>query len=174
MPHLGAAYNFARWLVRHPQDAEDMVQEAYLKAYKSFDNFQGGEPLAWLLAILRNTCFTWLRRQKSRGKIIDFHDAVQRNELKYLGTSINDPTPAPDADLLASADKKRVQEAINELPEAYRMVVVLREFEDLKYAQISEILGVPIGTVMSRLSRARALMKISLTDVATGDKKNEL
>ena len=165
MPHLGAAYNFARWLVRHPQDAEDMVQEAYLKAYKSFDSFKGDEPLAWLLAILRNTCLTWLKRQNKPGIVIDLTDAIERNELKHLEPGMQNAPPLPDAGLLAEAEAKRVRKALSELAEPYRVVIILREFEDLKYAQIAEILSLPVGTVMSRLSRARAQMKVLLGDV---------
>ena len=166
MPHLGAAYNFARWLVRHPHDAEDMVQEAYLKAYRSFDSFKGDAPLAWLLAILRNSCLTWLKRQQKQGIVIDFNDAIERNELKHMAAGHMEAPALPDAGLLAAAEQKRVREALSELAEPYRVVVILREFEDLKYAEIAEILGVPVGTVMSRLSRARGLLRTRLGDAS--------
>ena len=172
IPHLGAAYNFARWLMRHPQDAEDMVQEAYLKAYRSFDKYKGGDPMAWLFTILRNTCLTWLTRQKRQGKVIDFNDAAQRHAPEHTDYGLS--APAPDSELIAEADKRVVHQALNELPEPYRIVLVLREFQDLRYAQIARILDVPVGTVMSRLSRARSQLKKQLIDSADEGLKNEL
>ena len=175
MPHLVAAYNLARWLVRHPQDAEDMVQEAYLKAYRSFGGYRGGDPAAWLLAIVRNTCLTWLKRQSGQHKIIDFNEAlIHRSDLAdVLSREARSPIE-PDAALLAEADRAMVQDALHRLPEHYRVVLVLREFEELSYRQIADVVGAPVGTVMSRLSRARLKLKELLLKDEDGGRQNEL
>jgi len=174
MPHLDAAYNFARWFMRHPQDAEDMVQEAYLKAYRSFNLFKGGNVKAWLFTILRNTCLTLLARQNKSRKVIDFNDAAQRHGLDHPGPEVKTLMRAADMEFSAEADKNRIHQALLDLPEHYRIVLVLREFEDLGYRQIAEILDVPVGTVMSRLSRARSLLKSQLIAAECEGLKNEL
>lgn len=144
MPHLGAGYNLARWLVRSPQDAEDIVQESYLRAFRAFERYRGGDPRAWLLSIVRNTSYSWLRR---RGELVegsldpaDFADDVA------LG---------PEARLISQSDGLVLRHALDRLPVEYREVMVLRELEGLSYREIAEITGAPLGTVMSRLSRAR-------------------
>jgi RNA polymerase sigma-70 factor (ECF subfamily) len=174
MPHLNAAYNLACWLVRHPQDAEDMVQETYLKAYKAFDGFKGEKPLPWLLAILRNTCLTWLVRKSRHGKILDFDEALRDRALEHITDWTQDAPLEPDAVWLRDEEQNRVREALEELPELLRTIIVLREFEDLRYVQIAEILGVPVGTVMSRLSRARSHLKARLDKDSDKGQRNEL
>src|SRR5690349_19421368 len=146
LPHLRAAYNLARWLTRNDHDAEDVVQEAYLRAFRFFSGFRGGDSRAWLLAIVRNVYFTWARRNGSQELA-----AVADDEIE----SIESPSLNPEASLLQTADRQRLRQAVEDLPAEYREVIVLRELEELSYKEISEIAGVPLGTVMSRLARAR-------------------
>ncbi len=144
IPHLNAAYNLARWLMRNDHDAEDLVQEAYLRAFRSFDTFQGQDGRAWLLAVVRNTCFTWL---KKGGQPTEEFDEQMHSEA---GES-------PDAEsiLLNQAALGSLQDCLEALPLEFREVIVLRELEELSYKEISGIARVPVGTVMSRLARAR-------------------
>ena len=146
LPHLRAAYNLARWLTRNDHDAEDVVQEAYLRAFRFFSGFRGGDSRAWLLAIVRNVYFTWARRNDSQESATVADDAVE---------SIESPSLSPEARLLQTADRERLRQALEDLPPEYREVIVLRELEELSYKEIAEIAGVPLGTVMSRLARAR-------------------
>jgi RNA polymerase sigma factor (sigma-70 family) len=146
MPHLDAAYNLARWLTRHEQNAEDVVQEAYLRAYQYFDRFQGEAGRPWLLRIVRNTCYTWLNQNKPH------HAAMSLDvEGPELATDFADP----QAGLLADVHRKVVEEALAELSTDLREVVVLRELEQLSYKEIAVVIDVPLGTVMSRLARGR-------------------
>ena len=153
--HLDAAYNFARWLARDERNAEDVAQEACLRAFKSLDTFHGGNGRAWLLAIVRNTYYTWLKKTRSERASVSFDeegmDAAQLAELE---------SAAPPVDLgLEQRDARRlVNAALEQLPEEFREVVVLRELEDLSYKEIAAIAGIPLGTVMSRLARARKLL----------------
>lgn len=145
LPHLGAAYNLARWLTRNATDAEDVVQEAYLRAYRHFAGFHGGDGRPWVLAIVRNTCYTWMQNNRSPELAIPL-DELQEIESKDLN---------PEILLLKSADTQMVRQALENLPVAFREVLVLREFEGLSYKQIADVAEIPVGTVMSRLARAR-------------------
>ena len=157
-PHLDAAYNFARRLLRSGADAEDAVQEALLRAFKYLDGFHGDNPKAWLLSIVRNACYDWIKRQPRMESMSEDEqgllDPAHERALAQAGHGF----PAPDARLVESADRQRVQAALDALPRAYREILVLREIEGLSYREIGEIAAIPIGTVMSRLSRARDLM----------------
>jgi RNA polymerase sigma-70 factor (ECF subfamily) len=146
LPHLPAAYNLARWLTRNQHDAEDVVQEAYLRAFRFFGGYRGGDTRAWLLAIVRNAYYTWAQRSHSRELATVDDDAIE---------SIESPSLGPEARLLQTADRQRLRKALEQLPLEYREVIVLRELEELSYKEIAEIAGVPLGTVMSRLARAR-------------------
>ena len=146
LPHLGAAYNLARWLTRDDHDAQDIVQEAYLRALKFFGGFHGTDGRAWLLAIVRNTCYTWLERNRAHKGDTAFDEEPHGAAPAAL---------QPDAPLLRSEDAQLLRQALEELPTEFREVIVLRELEDLSYRQIAEVAGIPIGTVMSRLARAR-------------------
>jgi RNA polymerase sigma-70 factor (ECF subfamily) len=144
LPHLGAAYNLARWLVRNPQDAEDLVQSAVLRAYEAIGGFRGGDARAWLLAIVRNACYTWLRRGSPEAAVFDEDIHTQGGE------ALN-----PERLALQKADVARLHAALEKLPVEFREVLVLRELEGFSYKEIGGIAGIPIGTVMSRLARAR-------------------
>ncbi len=150
LPHLGAAYNLARWLTRNEHDAEDLVQEAYLRALRFFEGFRGGDSRAWLLTIVRNTCYTWLGQQ---GK----HEAAEFDEEIHSPASSD-----PETLLLEGVDHRAVRGALEELPAEFREVIVLRELEGLSYKEIADVAGLPVGTVMSRLARARQRLAQSL------------
>jgi RNA polymerase sigma-70 factor, ECF subfamily len=159
LPHLDAAYNLARWLLRGGEDAEDVAQEAFLRALKYFDGFRGQNAKAWLLSIVRNTCYSWIKdRMKTESMTEDEEghlDPEHESALEAAGHGL----AAPDARLIEDADRRLLNEGLQALPTDYREVLVLRELEQLSYKEISEVVGIPIGTVMSRLSRARALLR---------------
>ena len=145
LPHLDAAYNLARWLMRNDEDAEDVVQESFMRAFRFFGSFRGGNARAWLLRIVRNTSYTWLEQdRKMEG--VEFDD-------ESFGPDAN--TLNPEETLLRSDRGKILREALNKLATDYREVLILREIEGMSYKEISEVTGAPVGTVMSRLSRAR-------------------
>jgi RNA polymerase sigma-70 factor, ECF subfamily len=159
MPHLDAAYNLARWLTHNDHDAQDVVQEALLRAMRYIDGLRGDGARAWLLQIVRHTCYSWLKENRPVEKVVldDFDDAWH---------DISAPSAdEPPAIAMRKADKAQINAAIARLPVPYREVLVLRELEDLSYADIARIAEIPVGTVMSRLSRARALMRSALTPV---------
>jgi RNA polymerase sigma-70 factor, ECF subfamily len=146
LSHLDSAYNLARWLVRNSADAEDVVQEAYLRAFKYSGGFRGGDARAWLLTIVRNTSYRWLRKARS------YEPVTQFDENEHTCGS---ETSNPEVLLLQKADKQLLEKALNELPVRFREILVLRELEGLAYKEIAEVMGMPMGTVMSTLSRAR-------------------
>jgi RNA polymerase sigma-70 factor (ECF subfamily) len=154
LPHLDAAYNLARWLTRNDHDAQDVVQESYLRALKFFGGFRGGNGRAWLLTIVRHTCYVWLRQNRRYEPISDFDE-----ELRDLESGALDP----EALLLRTAGNQVLRQALEELPVEFREVVILRELEGLSYKEIADIADLPIGTVMSRLARARQRLQLSLT-----------
>jgi len=154
LPYLDAAYNLARYLVRDPHDAEDAVQEAFLRATRHFDGFRGVDGRAWLLSIVRNACFTLLRRRRSGSEVVEFEEEMH---------SVEDGASGPEADLARTIAAEQVQEGLARLPVEFREVLVLREMEGLSYKEIAQVAGVPIGTVMSRLARARRQLSAALT-----------
>jgi RNA polymerase sigma-70 factor, ECF subfamily len=146
LPHLNAAHNLARWLTGNQDDAQDVVQEAYLRAFKFFDGYNGGDGKLWLLTIVRNTFLTWHRREKQRMATEPFDE----------WTHVAGVQPADQESVLVrDGDAAILQKCIEILPTEFREVLVMRELEELSYRAIADAVGVPIGTVMSRLSRAR-------------------
>jgi RNA polymerase sigma factor (sigma-70 family) len=155
LPLMNDAYNLARWLMRNQDDAEETVQESYLRAYRFFASFQGTNFRAWLLRIVRNTCYTALGARRVREKEVPLEDEA---------IEIEDHAPLPPVSLARKATVEAVREAIATLPVEFREAVVLRELEGLSYKEISEVTEVPIGTVMSRLARARHQLYLILAD----------
>jgi len=163
MPHLDAAYNLARWLSGNDHDAQDVAQEASLRAFRFFGNFRGENARAWLLAIVRNTFYTWLRKNRPPEKTVDIDDET---------LELEDISANPEAVNPQFADADAVRRAIADLPVEFREIVVLRELEGFSYKEIAELAEVPIGTVMSRLARARKLLQKRLAaDFNPGDQR---
>ena len=156
LPHLGAAYNLARWLTRNEQDAEDVVQEAYLRAFRFFAGFRGGEARAWLMKIVRNSCYTWLHANRP------LQDATEFDENLFHPDS---RAPNPEEIALQNDSGTLVRKALEKLAPNHREVLVLRELEGMSYKEIADITGMPAGTVMSSLSRARDRLRQVLTDL---------
>jgi RNA polymerase sigma-70 factor, ECF subfamily len=151
LPYLDAAYNLARWIIRHDQDAQDVVQDAYIRALKGFHLFRCGNSRGWLLTIVRNTAYTFLnRRAAEEEKLIRYEEEKPANII-----SIDNP----DNKLLAEGRKEYLQGALERLPLEFREVIILYELEGLSYKELASTLGIPVGTVMSRLSRARRRLR---------------
>ena len=153
LPHLRAAYNLARWLTRSDQDAEDVVQEAYLRAVRFFGGFRGGDAKAWLLTIVRNASHSAWARGRGPAATVPFDDDVPE---------VEDAAPGPEDLLLQKASREEVRQALEALSVELREVIVLRELEGLSYKEMAEVIQLPIGTVMSRLARARVKLRREL------------
>ncbi len=160
MPHLDAAYNLARWLMRNQQDAQDVAQEAYLRAFRFFPGFRGGDARAWLMKIVRNTCYSWLQSNRPLQEAAEFDENFFPPDSR---------TPNPEEVALQSDSDSLVREALEKLPPNFREVLVLRELEGMSYREIAEITGMPAGTVMSSLSRARGRLREVLTVLMNRD-----
>jgi RNA polymerase sigma-70 factor (ECF subfamily) len=156
LPHLDAAYNFARWLTRNDQDAQDVTQEAFLRAFRFFPGFRGGDPRPWIMKIVRNTCYSWLHENRR------LQDATEFDENLILPDS---PAPNPEEVVLRIDNGSLVQKALEKLPTNFREVLILRELEGMSYKEIATITGMAPGTVMSSLSRARGRLRHALTDL---------
>jgi RNA polymerase sigma-70 factor (ECF subfamily) len=146
LPHLDAAYTLARWLVRNDADADDIVQEAYLRAFRYGEGFRGGDPRAWLLRIVRNTAYQWIHASRAHQPLAEFDELVHTSEAGSAN---------PETLMMQNADSEIVERALSALPVRFREVLVLRELQGLTYKEIAEVVSMPIGTVMSSLSRAR-------------------
>jgi len=155
LPHMSAAYNLARWLTGSHQDAQDVVQEAYLRAVRFFGGFRGGNSKAWILTIVRNAGYSWLQRSQAQGLATPFDAEIH---------DVEDRSQGPEMELLQSATRQDLLEALESLPVEFREALVLRELEGLSYKEIAEVSGLPIGTVMSRLTRARQRLRRFLID----------
>lgn len=151
LPHLNSASNLARWLLRNRADSEDAVQEALLRAYRFFDRFHGGDARAWLLRIVRNTCYTWLEKNRPVELMTEFNEEVHQL-----------PSASPEMLAMQADDRQQLMRALESLPARAREVLVLREWEGCSYKEIGEITGTPIGTVMSTLARARERLQRTL------------
>jgi RNA polymerase sigma-70 factor (ECF subfamily) len=155
LPHLDSAANLARWLLHNRADSDDVVQEAMLRAYRFFDRFRGGNARAWLLQIVRNTCYTWLEKNRPSELMTEFDEEVHQR-----------PAASPETLATQADERQQLMVALESLSRRSREVLVLRELEGCSYKEIGEIIGIPIGTVMSTLSRARARLQRTLTGAA--------
>jgi len=158
LPHLDAAYNLARFLMRNGADAEDIVQEASVRAFRFFESFRGGNSRAWFLSIVRNTAFTALKRDRMDEETVEFDEELHGGQIPPLDAGIA---------LDRAQDRQTVRTAIEQLPPEFREAITLRELEEMSYKEIADVAGVPIGTVMSRLARARQQLQFLLTKTAT-------
>jgi RNA polymerase sigma-70 factor (ECF subfamily) len=163
LPHLDAAFNLSRWLLRSRTDAEDVAQEALLRAFRFFRGFHGGDARAWLLQIVRNTCYTWLEKNRPVELMTEFdeelHPQVSNN---------------PESLAIAGDNRDRLHRALETLPPRFREVLVLRELEGCSYKEIATITAIPIGTVMSALARARQRLQRTMTQPASQEASREL
>ena len=168
--HLDAAYNLARWLMRNETEAEDVVQDSYLRAIRHFGAFRGGDGRAWLLTIVRNGCYDRMRQKGASGRSTDFDEAIHSGGQR---------SPNPETALLQAERSELVRKSLEELPPEYREVLVLRELEQLSYREIANITGIPMGTVMSRLNRGRQRLQQTLLDygergaIAAGPRRSQ-
>lgn len=157
MPHLADALSLARWLTGNATDAEDVVQDACMKAHANIASYAGGNARAWLLTIVRNSCYTWLSRNRP-GSIVSVGDLGDLDEVSAAHAVDLTESESPEASLIAKADVAALEAAIAALPQPFRETLVLRDVNGLAYRDIAAMLGVPMGTVMSRLARARGLL----------------
>ena len=162
LPHLDAAYNLARWLTRNEDDAQDLAQEASLRALKFFDGFHGQDGRAWLLTIVRNTYYTWLKKNRDRKRDESFDEEFHGLEGDGSTLAGSMPQSNPELLMMQQASQQVINKALERLPVDSREIIVLRELEDLSYKEIADIVEVPMGTVMSRLARARKLLREQL------------
>ena len=160
LPHLDAAYNLARWLTRNDQDAQDIVQEAYLRAFRFFPGFRGGDARAWLMKIVRNTSYTWLHANRPLQDATEFDENLFPPDSRALN---------PEEVVLQNDSSTLVRKALERLAPNYREVLILRELEGMSYKEIADITDMPIGTVMSSLSRARGRLRQVLTTLMNRD-----
>ena len=161
LPHFDAAYNLARFLMRNDQDAEDIVQEAALRAFRFFEGFRGENSRAWFLSIVRNTAFTTLKRNRMDEEKVEFDEELHGGQVPPLEAGIA---------LDRAHDRQTVRAAIEQLPAEFREAITLRELEGMSYKEMADIAGVPIGTIMSRLARARRQLQLLLTKPQTDTK----
>jgi RNA polymerase sigma factor (sigma-70 family) len=164
LPHLDAAYRFARWLSRSPSDADDLVQEAVLRAFRGFDALRGSDVKAWLLTIVKNCHLTALKQQQRRG----FVPLPEEHDVRD-GEAMIATTPDPENTSVRRDERRTLDRLMSALPEEHREVLVLREIEEMDYREIATVTNVPIGTVMSRLARARAALKAVWLKEAEGE-----
>lgn len=163
LPYLDDAMNLACWLCGNRTDAEDIVQEAYLRAFRYFDRFDGGAARPWLLAIVRNAGFTWLQRNRSKQLVfVDDQRLTAESDAKLQDNA----PPSPELDLQRRQSAAAIDRAVAALPPEFREVILLREIQGMSYKEIATVIDTPIGTVMSRLARARKLLQGSLKELA--------
>ena len=161
LPHLDGAYNLARYLTRDPVLSDDIVQDAMVRAFRSFGQFHGGSPRAWLFAIVRNCCRS-AQAGRAGSLSLVIHESSLSKDDALLMERQPDLSPSPEDEVIQRTEADRLRQAIESMPEPFREAVVLRELEDLSYAEIAEVTAVPVGTVMSRLSRGRSMLAAAL------------
>ena len=158
LPHMDGAYSFARYLTRDVTAAEDIVQEAFLRAFRAFPTWRGGAPKAWLFAIVRNCFLTWAGHRAGAARAVIDEGSLSEAQSLALANVADDAQDTPEAALLRRREIETVRAVIENLPEPFRETLVLREMEDMSYKEIALLTGAPIGTVMSRLARARQML----------------
>jgi RNA polymerase sigma-70 factor (ECF subfamily) len=163
LPHVDAAFNLARWLLRSREDAEDVAQEALLRACRFFRGFHGGDARAWLLQIVRNTCYSWLEKNRPRELMVEFDEELHLQ-----------PVATPESIAIAEEGRERLTRALETVPPRFREVIVLRELEGCSYKEIAAISSIPIGTVMSSLSRARRQLQSLLASSSHKEATHEV
>ncbi len=175
LPHMAAAYNLAYWLTRSRPDADDIVQDAYVRAFRAFAAFKGDDIRPWLLTIVRNVAYRWLSvRQRSRN-VISMHEAVAaRDDEPGSWEAIAADEPSAETLLIRGEEHGLLLEALAALAPAFREILVLREIEELSYGEIATIIGSPVGTVMSRLSRARTELRARIKAMSDKDDRNAM
>jgi RNA polymerase sigma-70 factor (ECF subfamily) len=164
LPHLDAAYRFARWLCRSSGDADDIVQEAFLRAFRAFDSLRGGDAKAWLLTIVRNCHATAIQQQQRRVTV-----PLPEDHEEPLRSATLETSPDPESVSAAEDERRTLDRLMAALPVEHREVLVLRELEDMSYREIAAVTQMPIGTVMSRLARARAALRGKWLEQAAGE-----
>jgi RNA polymerase sigma-70 factor (ECF subfamily) len=174
LPHLDAAFNLAFWLVRSEPDAQDIVQESYMRAFRAFQGFAGTDAKPWLLAIVRNAAYRWLSNRRRSANVISLDEAFGGPGEEPAEAQIASEDPTPEALLIGEVDRRLVRSALAELPPIFREVIVLREIEGFAYREISLVTGAPIGTVMSRLSRGRRELRMTLSRLMDKDESDAL
>lgn len=173
LPQLGAAFNLAYWIIKDRSAAEDVVQDAYLRAFKSFGAFEGEDIRPWLLTIVRHVAYRAVETRKRSGNVVPLEDALRPRDGE-LARAFVSQEPSAEAVLIASGERQLISDCLAELPLGFRDVVVLREIEGCSYKEIAAILGVPVGTVMSRLARGREELRKALTRRSSEDESNAM
>ena len=159
LPHLDAAHNLARWLLKSSDEAQDVTQEAFLRALKYFDSFRGENARAWVLKIVRNSCYSWIKNRPKLESMTEDDEGNLNPEHECALEAAGHGLPGPDARIIEQTDRQLLNDCLRALPAPYREILILREIEQLSYRDISEVTAIPMGTVMSRLSRARTLLR---------------
>src|SRR6185295_7464539 len=172
-PHLPAAFNLAYWIMRSREEAEDVVQDAYMRAFRAFSGFRGAAAKPWLLAIVRNVTYRALQNRKRTANVIFFSEDLKHRDKEVLSEAVS-AEPSAESMLVAAEEKARLLAALAALSLDYREVIVLRELEGLTYNEIAEAIEAPVGTVMSRLSRARAELRDRLARQVAKDEPNAM
>ena len=172
--HMDAAHNLALWLLRERADAEDAVQDAYLRAYRAFHQLEGAEIKPWLLTIVRNVCYRRLQERRRSANVISLDEALSTRPGSLGDGAMISAQRSPEQAAVSSSEQAMLSAAMAELPPVFREVIVLREIEELSYREIADVIGAPVGTVMSRLSRARAELRTHLTKLIGRDDSNAM
>lgn len=165
LPYLSDAYNLARWMTRNPEDAKDIVQEALIRAFRFFEGYHEGSAKAWLLTIVRNTGYTWLRQNRAQ----EIENVFEDEALE-----VPERSPSPEMQMIQSAHQELLHKALEMLPLEFREIVILRDLEGFSYKEVVAITGLPLGTVMSRLSRARTRLQREVMERAGKEIEREL
>jgi RNA polymerase sigma-70 factor, ECF subfamily len=173
IPHLPAAFNLAYWIMRSRDEAEDVVQDAYLRAYMAFPQFSGASAKPWLLAIVRNACYRALQNRRRKDNVILFSEDLKGRDREHV-ESMTASEPSPEGAVIAATERAQLSAALGQLSVDHREVIVLRELEGLSYSEIAEAIEAPVGTVMSRLSRARADLREALAQHMTKDERDAM